>query len=71
VTECRALLTFARVALRGNVAADHARAEEALARALALVAETGAGLYEPLIHRELSEIARRRGASLTRRTPAR
>src|SRR5206468_3631940 len=45
VTECRALLTFARVLLRSEGAGARGPVEAALGRTLALVAETGAGLY--------------------------
>jgi class 3 adenylate cyclase/tetratricopeptide (TPR) repeat protein len=61
VTECRALLTFARILLRSEGAAARGPVEAALGRALALVAETGAGLYEPRIHLELAELARLTG----------
>jgi len=61
VTECRALLTLARVLLRSDGAAAHGPAEAALRQALALVAETGAGLYEHQIHLELAELARLSG----------
>ena len=49
----------------GDVA--RAPAEEALRRALALVAETGAGLYEPAIRVELAELARLAGDDDVRR----
>ena len=61
VTECRALLTFARVLLRSEGAAARGPVEAALGQALALVAETGAGRYEPQIRLELAELARLTG----------
>ena len=67
VTECRALLTFARVLLRSGGEVVRGPVEEALRRALALVAETGAGLYEPGIRLELAELARLAGDDDVRR----
>ncbi len=67
VTECRARLTFARVLLHSGGDVARAPAEEALRRALALVAETGAGLYEPAIRVELAELARLAGDDDVRR----
>jgi class 3 adenylate cyclase/tetratricopeptide (TPR) repeat protein len=61
VTECRALLTFGRVLLRTEGASARSRVEAALGRALALVTETGAGLYEPQIRLQLAEVARLAG----------
>jgi ATP/maltotriose-dependent transcriptional regulator MalT len=61
VTECRAQLTLARVLLRGPGAAAAAPIRAALARALELIAETGAGLYEPGVRLELAELARLTG----------
>jgi adenylate cyclase len=61
VLECQAAIALARALLlaRGPQATDAAAA--ALARALALVAETGAQTLEPFIRLELGELARRRG----------
>ena len=67
VTECRALLTFARVLLRSEGAGARGPVEAALGRTLALVAETGAGLYEPQIRLELAELARLTGDEDARR----
>jgi tetratricopeptide (TPR) repeat protein len=61
VTECRAVLTLARVLLRAEGAAARGPVETALGQALALVAETGAGIYEPQIRLELAELARLSG----------
>jgi tetratricopeptide (TPR) repeat protein len=64
VTECRVRLTLGRVLLASGDAGD--RAAAALDRALALVAETGAGLYEPQIRRARAELARLRGDEAAR-----
>jgi len=61
VTECRAQLTLARALLRSEGAATRGAAEAALRRARALVAESGARLYEPLVGLELAELARLAG----------
>jgi len=66
VTECRARLVLAQVLLQR----DGARAREpiaaALDRALALVAESGARLYEPFIRVELAALARLSGDEAAR-----
>ena len=67
VTECRALLTFARTLVRSEGAAAREPVAVALAQALALVQETGAGLYEPGIRLELAELARLTGDDETHR----
>ena len=58
VTECEAQLALARVLLRTAGRASRAAAEAALRRALVLVEETGARLYEPPVRLALAELAR-------------
>jgi len=59
--EVPAHLALARVLLRGRGAKAKGEIEAALARALALVEETGTRLYEPFIRVELAELARLTG----------
>jgi class 3 adenylate cyclase len=59
--ETYASLALARVLLGSAGAATRAEIEAALARALELARETGAKAFEPLIHVELAELARRSG----------
>ncbi len=61
--ECYASLTDGKV---GLAARDLAAAERGLARALALVEQTGARIMEPFIRLELAELARLRGDAAAR-----
>jgi adenylate cyclase len=54
-------LTLARALLRADGAASDGAIAECLARALALVEETGAAALEPFVRVELAELARARG----------
>jgi adenylate cyclase len=64
--ECGSQLTLARVLLRAEGLAARAEIEAALARATALVEETGARVYEPLIHVERAALAHLQGELVTR-----
>jgi tetratricopeptide (TPR) repeat protein len=59
--ESLANLALARVLLGSARPARRAEIEGALARALELSRETGAKVYEPLVHVELAELARQSG----------
>jgi len=58
LTECHAQRTLARVLRRRDGVRAREAIAAALARALILVDETGASLYEPLVRVELAELAR-------------
>jgi class 3 adenylate cyclase/tetratricopeptide (TPR) repeat protein len=59
--QMHASLALARVLPSSVGTAARAEIEAALARTLALAAETGAKAYEPLVHVELAELARQSG----------
>lgn len=59
--EINASLTLARVLLGSTAPAARAQIEAALARALELARDRGAKAFEPLVHVELAELARRSG----------
>ena len=61
LTECHAQRALARVLRHRDGAGARNVIADALARALALVEETGARLYEPFIRVELAELARLTG----------
>jgi class 3 adenylate cyclase/tetratricopeptide (TPR) repeat protein len=60
-SECYARLAYVRVLLAVDPLAERAAAASALERALALVEETGARCYEPLIRAERARVARLSG----------
>jgi len=67
VYEGEAHLALARVLLRSRGAKAKPKIEDALARALALVEETGARSLEPFVRVELAELARLTGDEASRR----
>jgi hypothetical protein len=60
--ETYARVALARVLLSSGDPADHEQVEATLARALELIHEVGAKMYEPFVHVELAELARQSGA---------
>ncbi len=69
--EVQSHLTMARVLVRARGAKAKREIDAALARALALVEETGARLYEPFIREEMAELARLTGHEEARRREVR
>lgn len=65
--ELRGQLALARVVRRAEGVGGSDEIEAALARALAIVQETGARRYEPSVHIERADLARLRGDETARR----